>query len=167
MEDGAKSLGGTEVTKILEECIQLLAKSKRETIIDLIKKYDAGIDLPASAALELLIRAALDTVWKAKGEDWDLIRQVFQQELSGAIADTDLWMKAAVAAANALTVSRPKEIIRTQDGVMPKGKANKSEYVALAIDAVRSKNNDFQYVTEFMRSQGADSKKIKGFGKKL
>jgi len=55
------------------------------SIRDVIVKFDENANIPKSASAELLIRAALNTVWKSQKEDWDSVLQVLERELSSKV----------------------------------------------------------------------------------
>ena len=161
-DDDAKSKKGVSINKLLEDSVQLIVKSQPEKIIEVVTRY-GGKSLAKTTDLELLVRAGLDTAWKSQGGDWDLVYEILYKELATEIDEKKKWTKAAIAAANEISISGLKEIMKSQGepDSRIKGKSKKSEIIDAVIEIVKIKQKgNMKYVANFLRAE-ADKKKTK------
>jgi hypothetical protein len=168
------------VSKKLDGIITLLAKAPISRLRSLIQDMQPSLLPPANTGLEATVKAAMEALW-AKTGSWPEMVSLLHKEMDPVAQDTTQWMRAAVAAANELTETKIKELIKTRGGgrvsiPRPKRKGSedgkaaplvKSDYLAVLVDLMREQEgNDYKAVTLLLQAEITKTRGTKGFGGK-
>ena len=174
MTMSASKVQGTNAKKI-DDVIALYAKCPLPKLRSILDKYcKEGVEKPdKDATVDLLVRAAMASVWYSTGE-WTSFLKTSEQELAEQARETTLYMRGAITAGNELSESRIKQLIREVGGpkAMPRKKRgsevklSKSDYLAALLEILKTDNeNDFQKVAEALQREAGKkglSKSTKG-----
>ena len=125
------------LAKRFDEVVTLLAKVPVARLRQLVSTHSADLLPPASAAgtsLDAAVQAGVGALWAATGE-FSAMAALAHAELDWAAAEATQWMRASVTAANELSESRLKDLIKSKGGgrvVIPKPKGMRGAAAAAA-----------------------------------